>query len=91
LKAWNESRNRLQCPICHHQTYLTAGTIFEKIQAPPTAWFEAAWHLTTVKTIERTLGISYGRAWMMLQRFRVVMVDKERKRLSGEARRNFGW
>ncbi len=25
--AWNESRNRLECPACHHQTYLTAGTI----------------------------------------------------------------
>jgi Zn ribbon nucleic-acid-binding protein len=33
--AWNESRNRLECSICHHQTYLTAGTIFDKTLTPP--------------------------------------------------------
>jgi transposase-like protein len=88
--AWNESRNRLECPICHHQTYLTAGTIFDKTRTPLITWLEAAWHLTTAKngmsakTLERTLGISYRTAWMMLQRFRVAMVNKERKQLSGE-------
>lgn len=88
--AWNESRNRFECSICHHQTYLTAGTIFDKTRTPLTTWFEAAWHLTTAKngmsakTLERTLGISYRTAWMMLQRFRVAMVNKERKQLSGE-------
>ena len=88
--AWNESRNRLECSICHHQTYLTAGTIFDKTRTPLTTWFEAAWHLTTAKngmsakTLERTLGISYRTAWMMLQRFRVAMVNKERNQLSGE-------
>lgn len=87
--AWQESRNRLECPICHHQTYLTAGTIFDKTRTPLTTWFEAAWHLTTAKngmsskTLERTLGISYRTAWMMLQRFRVAMVNLERKQLSG--------
>jgi len=88
--AWNESRNRLECPNCHHQTYLTAGTIFDKTRTPLTTWFEAAWHLTTAKngmsakTLERTLGIRYRTAWMMLQRFRVAMVNKDRKQLSGE-------
>jgi transposase-like protein len=88
--VWNESRNRLECPICNHQTYLTAGTIFEKTRTPLTTWFEAAWHLTTAKngmsakTLERTLGIRYRTAWMMLQRFRVAMVNKERKQLSDE-------
>ena len=88
--AWNESRNRLECTICHHQAYLTAGTIFQKTRTPLTTWFEAAWHLTTAKngmsakTLECTLGISYRTAWMMLQRFRVAMVNKERTPLSGE-------
>jgi hypothetical protein len=35
------------------------------------------------KTLERTLGASYRVAWTMLQRFRVAMVDVERKQLSG--------
>jgi transposase-like protein len=86
---WLESRKRLECPNCHHQTYLTAGTIFDKTRTPLLIWFEAAWHLTTAKngmstkTLERTLGIRYRVAWMMLQRFRVAMVNTKREPLSG--------
>ena len=46
---WNESRGRLACPICRHQTSVRAGTIFDKTRAPLTTWFEAAWHVTTAK------------------------------------------
>jgi len=87
---WNESRARLACTICRHQASVTAGTIFDKTRTPLTTWFEAAWHLTTAKngmsakTLERTLGTSYRVAWTMLQRFRVAMVDAERKQLSGD-------
>ena len=87
---WNESRGRLACPICRHQTSVSAGTIFDKTRTPLTTWFEAAWHVTTAKngmsakTLERTLGTSYRVAWTMLQRFRVAMVDVERKQLSGD-------
>jgi len=55
-----------------------------------TTWFEAAWHITTAKnglsakTLERTIGTSYRVSWTMLQRFRVAMVGKERKPLSGD-------
>jgi len=88
-ETWNESRNRLECTNCHHQTYLTAGTIFEKTRTPLITWFEAAWHLTTAKngmsakTLESTIGVSYRTAWMILQRFRVAMVNSERKQLTG--------
>ena len=87
---WKESRGRLSCPICRHQTSISAGTIFDKTRTSLTTWFEAAWHVTTAKsgmsakTLERTLGTSYRVAWTMLQRFRVAMVDAERKQLSGE-------
>lgn len=87
---WNESRGRLTCPICRHQTSVSAGTIFDKTRTSLTIWFEAAWHVTTAKngmsakTLERTLGTNYRVAWTMLQRFRVVMVDAERKQLSGD-------
>ena len=60
---WNESRKRLACPICRHQTSVSAGTIFDKTRTPLTTWFEAAWHVTTskngmsAKTLERTMGI----------------------------------
>ncbi len=83
------SRGRLTCPLCHHRTYTQAGTIFDKTRTPLTTWFEAAWHVSTAKnglsakTLERTLGTKYRVAWTMLQRFRVAMVDAERKQLSG--------
>lgn len=89
-EPWRQTRDRLVCSACRHQTSVTTGTILEKTRTPLTTWFEAAWHLTTAKnglsakTLERTLGTSYRVAWTMLQRFRVAMVRAERERLSGE-------
>ena len=86
---WNESRGRLTCPACRHEASVTAGTIFDKTRTSLTTWFEGAWHVKTAKngmsakTLERTMGISYKVAWMMLHRFRVAMVNTERKQLSG--------
>ena len=86
---WRQTRGRLVCTTCHHEASVTANTIFEKTRTPLTAWFDAAWHLTTAKsglsakTMERTLGIRYRTAWAMLQRFRVAMVRSERETLSG--------
>ena len=88
-EPWRQSRGRLVCPACRHQTSVTTGTIVEKTRTPLTTWFEAAWHLTTAKnglsakTLERTLGTSYRTAWAMLQRYRVAMVRSERGQLSG--------
>jgi transposase-like protein len=84
---WRQTRGRLVCPTCRHQTSVTAGTILDKTRTPLTTWFEAAWHLTTAKnglsatTLERTLGTSYRTAWTMLQRYRVAMVRSEREQL----------
>ena len=86
---WQASRGRLACRFCRHQTSVTSGTIFDKTRTSLTTWFEAAWHVSTAKngmsatTLERTLGTKYRVAWTMLQRFRVAMVDAERKQLSG--------
>jgi transposase-like protein len=89
VTPWKESRGRLGCPLCRYQTSVTAGTIFDKTRTPLTLWFDAAWHITTTKngmsakSLERTMGISYRVAWTMLQRFRVAMVNSERKQLAG--------
>jgi transposase-like protein len=89
VEPWQASRGRLSCQFCRHQASVTAGTIFDKTRTPLTTWFEAAWHVSTAKnglsakTLERTLGTKYRVAWTMLQRFRVAMVDAERKLLSG--------
>jgi transposase-like protein len=86
---WRQTRGRLVCSACRHQTSVTVDTIFEKTRTPLTTWFDAAWYLTTAKnglsakTMERTLGTSYKTAWAILQRFRVAMVRGEREKLSG--------
>jgi transposase-like protein len=86
---WRQTRGRLVCPACRHQSSVTAGTILDKTRTPLTTWFEAAWHLTTAKnglsaqTMERTLGTSYRTAWALLQRYRVATVRSEREPLAG--------
>jgi len=86
---WLQTRNRLTCPLCRNKASVTADTLFDRTRTPLTTWFDAAWHVTTAKngmsakTLERTLGTSYHVAWMMLQRFRVAMVNAERAKLTG--------
>jgi transposase-like protein len=87
---YEQSRGRLVCAKCRHQTTVTSGTILDKTRTELMIWFEAAWHVTTAKngvsakTLERTLGTSYRVAWAMLQRFRVAMVRSERLPLGGK-------
>jgi transposase-like protein len=87
---WRQTRGRLVCVACRHQTTVSAGTILDKTRTPLTTWFEAAWQMTTAKngmsakTLERTLGTSYRTAWALLQRCRVAMVRADREPLSGE-------
>ena len=89
-EPWKQTRGRLVCTSCRHQTTITAGTILEKTRTPLTTWFEAAWHVTTAKngfsakTLERTLGTRYRVAWTILQRLRIAMVRSEREQLSGD-------
>ena len=88
-KSWRQTRGRLVCSSCHHQTSVTSGTIFEKTRTPLTIWLETAWHMTTAKnglsakTVQRTLGTGYRTAWKMLHQYRIAMVRSERKLLSG--------
>ena len=88
-EPWHQTRGRLVCPRCRHQTSATRGTIFDKTRTPFTTWFETAWHMTTAKnglsakTLQRTLGTSYRTAWKMLHQYRIAMVRSEREQLSG--------
>ena len=88
-KPWRQTRGRLVCPSCRHQTSVTSGTILEKTRTPLTTWLETAWHMTTAKnglsakTAQCTLGMSYRTAWKMLHQYRIAMVRSEREPLSG--------
>lgn len=84
------TRGRLICRSCHHQSSVTAGTIFDKTRTPLRVWFAAAWYITNQKQgvsalgLQRVLGLnSYQTAWAMLHRFRRAMVHPERALLAG--------
>ena len=85
-----QSRARLICPACKHQTTATAGTIFDKTRTDLRAWFAAIWFITSQKHgasalgLQRILGLgSYQTAWAMLHRLRRAMVRPERELLNG--------
>ena len=85
------SRGRLICPSCRHQTTATAGTIFDKTRTELRVWFAAIWTITSQKHgisalgLQRVLGLgSYETAWTMLHRLRRAMVRPDRDLLHGE-------
>lgn len=80
----------LSAAVCHHQTSVIAGTIFEGTRKPLTMWFRAMWLVTSEKTgvsalgLQRQLGLgSYETAWSWLHKLRRAMVRPGRDRLSG--------
>ena len=84
------TRKLQQCHRCHHQTSITAGTIFDSTKLPLTTWFQGLYFLTQDKKgtsameLHRLLGISYNAAWRMKQKWMQVMVERDRdKPLSG--------
>lgn len=83
-------RKMRQCNRCHHQTSLTAGTIFEATKLPLTTWFQGIYFITQEKKgvsameLHRLLGISYNAAWRMKQKLMQVMMERDHdKPLSG--------
>src|SRR6266849_3070203 len=90
-EGWPVARGDLtQCTSCHHQTSVTAGTIFEGTRKPLQLWFRAMWWVTSEKTgvsalgPQRQLGLgSYQTAWAWLHKLRRAMVRPGRDRLSG--------
>ena len=83
-------RKLQQCNKCHHQTSLTAGTIFESTKLPLTTWFQGMYLISQDKKgisameLRRHLGISYPAALRMKHKLMQVMLEREEtKQLSG--------
>ena len=76
------SRKIYQCHTCHHQTSLTAGTIFHGTKLPLTKWFLAIYLLTQRKKsisalqLSRDLGVKYDTAWRMKHKLMQVMLER---------------
>ena len=79
-----------QCHRCHHQTSVTAGTIFANTKVPLTQWFLAIYRLTQEKkgvsamALSRELGVSYNTAWSMKHKLMQTMRERDLgKQLAG--------
>ena len=86
-----KARKVFQCHRCHHQTSLTARTLFET-KLPLTTWFLAIFLLTQSKiglsalTLARHLGVTYKTAWLvkhkLMQTMREGVRYKQRRAMS---------
>ena len=84
------SRKVIQCHRCHHQTSITAGTIFHSTKMPLTKWFWAMFLICQDKNgisameLGRQLGISYNSAWQLKHKLMQVMLERDStKKLHG--------
>ena len=84
-KAWT-----YECRKCHRQTSVTAGTVMHATKLPLTAWFWAAYFMSTHSNgisalqLQKQLGLgSYKSAWLMCAKLRRAMVDPDRRPLAG--------
>lgn len=81
-----KSRSVYQCNRCHHQTSVTAGTIFHSTKVPLTKWFLAIYLLTQSKKglssieLARHLGVSQNTGWTMKHKLMQVMLERDRER-----------
>lgn len=78
-----KTRKLQQCHKCHHQTSITAGTIFESTKLPLNTWFLAIYFMSQDKKgvsameLYRHLDISYKAASRMKHKLMQVMLERE--------------
>jgi transposase-like protein len=83
-RAWT-----YQCVACRRQTSVTAGTIMHRTKLPLILWFWAAHVMATHSNgmsalqLRGQLPITYKTAWLLTQKLRRSMVDRDRKALEG--------
>lgn len=76
-------RKLFQCKECYYQVSLTAGTVMHKTRTPILKWFWAIYLVSTDKrglsalSLSKRLNISYWVAWIMLQKIRKAMSDRD--------------
>jgi len=76
---WLGHRRLVECCECHHQTSVTAGTVFHAARVPLWKWFWAIYQLAQDKKgiaaleLAKQIGVCYGTAWLMLLKLRRAM------------------
>lgn len=77
------SRKTFQCCHCHHQTSVTAGTIFHSTNLPLFKWFWAIYLVASDKggisalRLSKLIGVSWITAQRILRKIRRVMVHRD--------------
>src|SRR5664280_1919565 len=89
--GWRLADSRWKCGGCDRKVSATAGTIFDKTRTPLTVWFATAWRMVGDKVgvsatqVQREMELgAYQTAWVMLHRYRSVMVRPGRDRPCGD-------
>jgi transposase-like protein len=92
------TRRLWQCRACRRQTSATAGTVLHRTRLPLTAWFSAAYLMTSLKPgisalqLQRQLGlVSFGTTWVLLHKLRRAMVNPDRRKLAGSVEVDETW
>jgi ribosomal protein L37AE/L43A len=79
-------RGLYQCHRCHHQTSLTAGTLFASTKLPLTKWLLAIYLVTQAKNgisaleLSRHIGVCSNTAWLVKQKLTQAMLEREQGR-----------
>ena len=82
---WLAKRELMECSHCHHQTSVTAGTVFHRLRSPLWKWFWAAYQLAQDKKgiaameLCKQIRVSYTTAWLMLHKLRRAMRDRNQR------------
>ena len=77
------TRHSYECSQCHHQTSLTAGTLFHSTNLPLTKWFWAIYLMASDKggisalRLSIQIGVSWLTASRMLRKIRIAMGHRD--------------
>lgn len=79
-QGWNlRNRHVVECAKCHHQTSVTAGTLFHASKLPLTYWFWALYWVSSDKgsisalRLSKLLGVAWPTASRLLRKVRAAM------------------
>ena len=82
---WLQHRKLVECCECHHQTSVTAGTVFHGVRTPLWKWFWAIYQLAQDKkgiaalTLAKQIRVCYDTAWLMLSKLRRAMRRRDER------------
>ncbi len=81
---WLAKPRTIQCASCIRQVSITSGTIFQRSKIPLVKWFLAIYLFShdkggcSASRMAKELGVRYTTAWLMLQKMRICMGDRDK-------------